>query len=60
MFMTLNAFPPELADIGLAVAADPRYAERLVEALRRLADEAHALPTSDAAHVAEHRAGATA
>jgi hypothetical protein len=28
--------PPELADLGLMALADPAFAERLVESLRRL------------------------
>jgi len=37
----------ELTEIGLAAAADPHFAERLIEALRRLPQQ-HAV---DAAHV---------
>jgi hypothetical protein len=33
MYTTSSDFPSELADIGLAAAADPRFAECLIAAL---------------------------
>lgn len=35
MFITSTDFSSELADIGLAAAADPQFAERLMAALLR-------------------------
>jgi hypothetical protein len=56
MFTTPSEFPSDLADIGLAAAADPRYADRLIAALRLLAQEAQPLANSD--EVAPDRHGA--
>jgi hypothetical protein len=52
---TLN-FPPELAEIGLAAFADPDYyAERLIAALRRLAEQSLPVECGEERAVAEHR-----
>ena len=48
MFTSALEFPPDLAEIGLAAAADPRYADRLIAALRLLAKEAEPLANSGA------------
>ena len=60
MFMTPCAFPSELADIGLAAAADPLYAERLIEALSRLTDQTPAIPSGRIEHAAMVRVSVTA
>ena len=39
----------ELTEMGLMAAADPQFAERLLEALRRLAEEPGSEPASAAA-----------
>ncbi len=38
--------PAELTEIGLVAAADPQFAERLIEALRRLPDPAAEPPSA--------------
>lgn len=51
----ISFLPPEFADIGLMALADPGFAERLVESLRRLPSESvvdarpPAVPACDAA-----------
>jgi hypothetical protein len=60
MFINSSAFPAELADIGLAAAADPGYAERLIAALGLLDDPTATLPNSGAEIPADHRHGAAA
>jgi hypothetical protein len=44
----------ELTEIGLAAAADPQFAERLIEALRRLPTE-RAAEDAAACHTLERR-----
>jgi hypothetical protein len=59
MFINSSAFPAELADIGLAAAADPSYAERLIAAL--LLDDSTAPVTHRGAELlADDRQGAAA
>jgi hypothetical protein len=48
--------PAELTEIGLAAAADPQFAERLIEALQRLPERAdaarrHSIPVDGSAGV---------
>jgi hypothetical protein len=59
MFINSSAFPAELADIGLAAAADPSYAERLIAALL-LDDSTSPLPHDGAELLADDRHGAAA
>jgi hypothetical protein len=60
MFINSSAFPAELADIGLAAAADPGYAERLIAALGILDDPAPTLPNSSVEIPADQQHGAAA
>jgi hypothetical protein len=60
MFINSSAFPAELAEVGLAAAADPLYAERLMAALGLLEDPAPSLPNLDAEELSDRRHGAAA
>ena len=57
MFINSSAFPAELADIGLAAAADPSYAERLIAALL-LNDSTSPLPHDGAEMLADEQGAA--
>jgi hypothetical protein len=60
MFINSSAFPAELADIGLAAAADPGYAERLIAALGLLDDPTPTLPNLRTEIPADDRHGEAA
>jgi hypothetical protein len=60
MFINSSAFPAELAEVGLAAAADPLYAERLMAALGLLDDPAPPRPNFGAEDLPANRHGAAA
>jgi hypothetical protein len=60
MYMTYSDFPSELADFGLAAAADPQFAERLIASLRQLADAPQSSANTGTEEIAQARQEAAA